>query len=227
MKLCAKLIMKNTSLVAFLALLMLSACAPQITKETDSGKTVVDGDDVETEVVPDKGDPEARFTAALKKMKRGNLKEARADFFSLSQDFPEYPGTYINLGIIHQKQNRRDQAIGSYSKANKLDPKNLVALNLLAQAFKEDSNFVRAESTWKQAVDIDPGYTPALLNLGLMLESQNRNEEAIGFYQQYLTALKGEDLRVKVWIAELKENIAANSAVTVESAVSPDAQTGQ
>ena len=210
-----KSLLVNGIRASALAVFLLAGCAPQTTKPDDTDTSELAGEDEETDVVPDKGDPEARFKVALKKLKRGKLKDARKDFFTLSQDFPDYPGPYINLGIIHQKQKRRDQAIGSYSRAQKLDENNVVALNLLALAFQEDKNFERAEKNWKKAIAADSSYTPAMFNLGLMLEDQGRNAEAISYYKQYLAAAKKDDLRVKVWIAELSAKVPQPTA-TIE-----------
>src|SRR5437870_6879531 len=61
--------------------------------------------------VPDKGDVQARFRAALQMMREKKLPDAEAAFVALDQDFPKNSGTLTNLGIIYAKSNRLNQAL--------------------------------------------------------------------------------------------------------------------
>jgi tetratricopeptide (TPR) repeat protein len=168
-----------------------------------------------TAPAPDKGDPQARFNAAVQLMKERKLQEAEAAFVALSGDFPQYSGTMTNLGILYAKTNRRDQAIGALTKATALNGKNAVAWNWLGMVLREAGDNTSAERSYNKALSIKPDYALAHLNLGVLYDAHlGRPAEALGHYKEYQRLAGKDELRVAAWIAEIESKNIVSKPVT-------------
>ncbi len=155
--------------------------------------------------VPDKGDPRARFSAALELWRQNQIAEAEQAFKALVEDFPDHAGPWTNLGILFAKSNRRDQAIGALGKAATLNPQNKVAFNWLGILYREAGNIERARMAYERALAIDPDYALAHYNLGVLLDAHlKRPADALPHYRDYLRLAKNDDLKVMAWIAEIE-----------------------
>jgi tetratricopeptide (TPR) repeat protein len=155
--------------------------------------------------VPDKGDPRARFNAALDLWRQNQIAEAEDAFKALVEDFPDHAGPWTNLGILFAKSNRREQAIGALGKAATLNPQNKVAFNWLGILHREAGNLERARQAYERALTIDPDYALAHYNLGVLLDAHlKRPADALPHYRDYLRLAKTDDLRVMAWIAEIE-----------------------
>lgn len=154
---------------------------------------------------PDKGDPQARFNAALELMKTRKLPEAEQAFFALARDFPDFSGPYTNLGIIYAKSNRREQALVMLSKATALNSRNHVAWNWLGVVARESGNTSRAEQAYNRALSAKPDYALAHLNLGILYDQHlNQPQNALRHYREYQRFAGSEQLQVVAWIADLE-----------------------
>lgn len=160
--------------------------------------------------LPDKGDPQARFDAAMTLWRDNQIAEAEAAFVGLAQDFPDHSGPWTNLGILFAKSNRRDQALGALGKAVTLNPKNKVAYNWLGILYRETGDLNRARLSYEKALQLDPDYALAHYNLGLLLDAHLKQPAAaLPHYRAYLQSGDGQagnadDLRVLAWIAEIE-----------------------
>lgn len=210
---------KTPGLVAGLLALLLCACStgggprPRTTP-TPGPAPVVPQAEPEPEPIPEpeQDDPEGRFDAALRLMRTGKTQEAIDAFYELTQDFPAFSGPYTNLGLLYAERGLREPAIGALSEAVRLNPRNKVALNLLAVQYMEYGNYVRAEQTWQQALAVDPAYPAAHLNLGMLYEQHlGRPRAAIEAYRAYQRASGGDALMVDVWVAELEARLPATT----------------
>ena len=62
--------------------------------------------------------------------------------------------------------------------------------------------FDMAEQAYRSALDADPAYGPAILNLGVLLDLYlQRPVAALGFYESYQATLAEPDPRVAAWIS--------------------------
>jgi tetratricopeptide (TPR) repeat protein len=154
---------------------------------------------------PDKGDPRARFNAALDLWRQNQIAEAEEAFKALANDFPDHAGPWTNLGILFARSNRRDQAIGALGKAATLNPQNKVAFNWLGILYREAGNHDRARLSYERALAIDPDYALAHYNLAVLLDAHlKRPADALPHYRDYLRLAKTDDLKVMAWIAEIE-----------------------
>ena len=155
--------------------------------------------------MPDKGDPQARFDAALTLWRNNQIGEAEEAFVSLAQDFPQHAGPWTNLGILYAISNRREQAVGALTKAASLNPKNKVAYNWLGILSRESGDLNRARLAYDKALQLDPDYALAHYNLGLLLDAHLKQPAAaLPHYRAYLQDGAADDLRVLAWIAEIE-----------------------
>lgn len=180
----------------------------------------------DTPAEPDKGDPEARFKQALDLMKTKKTADAEAAFLKLAQDFPDFAGPQMNLGILYGKSNRRDVAISAFNKAATLNPQNAGAFNWLGIVYRESGNYPMAQQAYEKALQIRPNYPAVHLNLGILFDEYlKRPDDALPHYRLYLQQYGKEDLRVLAWIAEIEDQKkkAAEAAATAAAAAAATA----
>lgn len=91
------------------------------------------------------------------------------------------------LGIAYQLMFDLSDAMQSYQRAHKLDPKNSNVLNNLGTVFDAMKQYHNAEKMYRKALKIDPHSALILKNLGTNLLAQHKYEKG---WQQYQTAIK-------------------------------------
>ncbi len=155
--------------------------------------------------LPDKGDPQARFSAALSLWQQNQIAETEEALKALIADFPEFSGPWTNLGILYAKSNRRDQAIGAMTKAISLNPDNDIAYNWLGILYRESRDYVRARSAYDKALDINPDSALAHYNLAILLDEHLKQPaQALPHYAAYQKLSGKQDLKVMAWVAEIE-----------------------
>jgi tetratricopeptide (TPR) repeat protein len=166
----------------------------------------------------DKGDPDARFKAALALMKDKKHAEAQAAFAQLAVDFPEYSGPLTDLGILFAQAKHREAAFAALSKAVAANPKNAIAQNWLGIVYRESGDYAHAEQAYRGALAARPDYAPAHLNLGILYDvCLKRPQDALEQYRAYQQYAGDDKLMVAVWIKELE----AGDTMTASSGSAP------
>lgn len=154
----------------------------------------------------DKGDPDARFKAALNLMKQNQPQDAETALGELARDFPQFSGPFTDLGIIYAKSKRVQPAIQAFTRAAIANPQNPLVYNWLGILLRESKDYVRAEQAYKKALAINPDYAAANLNLGILYDAYlNRPQDALPHYKAYQRMGGQDDLRVLVWIAQIEK----------------------
>lgn len=154
----------------------------------------------------DKGDPDARFKAALDLMKQGQTQDAETALTDLIKDFPQYSGPLTELGMIYVKSKRMDLAATAFAKAVAANSQNAVAYNWQGILYREANDWSRAEQAYKRALSIDSNYANAHLNLGILYDVYlKRPNDALDQYKEYQRLGGADDLRVLVWVADLEK----------------------
>jgi tetratricopeptide (TPR) repeat protein len=172
----------------------------------------------------DRGDPDARFKAALDLMKQNQPQEAEAALTALVKDFPQYSGPLTDLGVIYFKSKRLDLAASAFAKAINDNPQNSVAYNWQGMLFREGRDYGRAEQAYKHALSLNSDYANAHLNLGILYDVYlKRPADALPHYKDYQRLGGAEDLRVLVWVADIEKAQAAARAATPAPAAKPAA----
>lgn len=181
----------------------LSACS--MLKPDDARPQPQPGAPILAPALPDKGDPEARFSAAMALWQRNDIAEAEAALKALTDDFPEFSGPWTNLGILYAKSNRRALAVAALSRAATLNAKNDVAFNWLGILNREAGDLERARLAYQKALDANPDSALAHYNLAILLDAHLKQPQAaLPHYAAYQQLSGTDDLKVLAWVAEIK-----------------------
>src|SRR5205809_6404919 len=94
----------------------------------------------------------------------------------------------LSRGLQAHLAGRLDEATVAYFEALRRDPRNKFAYYDLGQIAQISSRPVAAESYYRLALEIDPGFGPALFNLAILRVEAGSAQEAIDLYQTLLVA---------------------------------------
>lgn len=150
------------------------------------------------------------FEQATAVMASGDFVDAELRFKEFVLLYPDYPGAYVNLAIIHAQNEDDANARAALDRALALDADHAPALNQLGMLLRRNGNFLEAEAAYLKAVTVSPDYALAHYNLGVLNELYlQRLDMALQHFETY-QALVGEDKQVEKWIADLRRRVAAN-----------------
>jgi tetratricopeptide (TPR) repeat protein len=197
--------------VAVLTLLMLAGCAGGSPGKAPEARRASVG--ATPGAVP--GDlavpPEVQtlYEQAVASMTAGDYVDAELRFKEFLLQYPDYPGAYVNLAIIHANNDNNDAARSVLDAALALNPNHPAALNQLGMLLRRNGKFLEAEAAYLKAVTVSPDYALAHYNLGVLNELYlQRLDAALQNFEAY-QALVGEDEQVAKWIADLRRRVAA------------------
>lgn len=191
-----------------LAAALLAACAGAPPAPEPAPRPDVDAT-LEEEYTPARdGTPEERLQEALAFVRNDQIGAAEQALTALAAEFPEHSGALTNLGILQSRNGRHSEAIISLTEAARRNTRNTVAMNWLAHCYRSTRQPERAERVWLDALRVDPNYTAAHINLGLLYEDVLADaESAIRHYRAAWDTSGGEELRVLPWIAQLEARL--------------------
>jgi Flp pilus assembly protein TadD len=150
------------------------------------------------------------YEQATAVMAAGNFVDAELRFEEFVLLYPDYPGAYVNLAIIHAGAENDEAARVALDAALALDPEHPVALNHLGMLLRKNGNFLEAEAAYMKAVTVSPDYALAHYNLGVLNELYLQRLGAALQHFEIYQSLVGEDKQVEKWIADLRRRVAAN-----------------
>lgn len=142
-------------------------------------------------------------------MAAGDLTEAELRLEAFVLEYPDYPGAWVDLGILHTAQGDDAAAETCITKALELEPEHAIALNQLGMLRRRQGRFAEAEDAYLKAVTADPEYALAHYNLGVLYELYMQQlETALQHFELY-QELSGEDEQVAKWIVDLQRRVNA------------------
>jgi tetratricopeptide (TPR) repeat protein len=149
------------------------------------------------------------YEQAAAAMAAGDFLDAELRFKEFLLRYPDYPGAYVNLAIIHANNNDSEATEAALDAALQLNPNNPEALNQLGMLLRRNGKFLEAEAAYLKAVTVRPDYALAHYNLGVLNELYlQRLDEALRHFETY-QELVGDDKQVEKWISDLKRRVAA------------------
>jgi tetratricopeptide (TPR) repeat protein len=151
--------------------------------------------------------PEAvqQFDNAVAMVNAGNVAAAEGAFRSLASAYPSYSGPLVNLGILHAKAGRLDEAEKALKGALERKADSATAYNQLGIVYRRQGRFKEADEAYTRAVQIDPSYANAYLNLGVLCDLYlQQPERALEAFERYLSLASAPDEKVSAWVKELK-----------------------
>lgn len=89
-------------------------------------------------------------------------------------------------GLCFQRLNRVNDAIFTFEKAIKLNPKNIAAKNNLALSLKNIKNYQRAENLMKEILENNPNYLNTIVNLANLKNETYYFDDALAYYKKAL-----------------------------------------
>ena len=153
-----------------------------------------------------------QFAQAVALLQAGKLTDAELELKQLILAYPEYPGPYVNLGLLYERA-------GKYAEAEQA----LRQAHAEGHAQRTDllPNWASPIASWaasrtprvrmRQAIKIDPNYAPAHLNLGVLCDLYlQQPQRALEALERYMELSGNSDKRVATWIAELKARVGSN-----------------
>jgi tetratricopeptide (TPR) repeat protein len=135
-------------------------------------------------------DPGALLHEAAQHARNGRLPDAIAGYERVLRRWPDLPNSWYNLALLQRRAGQFDAALASYRQAldrGVAQPEE-VHLNrgaIFADALRRDDD---AERELVQALQINPSYVPALLNLANLNEDRGRRDAALALYERLLAA---------------------------------------
>jgi tetratricopeptide (TPR) repeat protein len=199
--------MRYTKFVAIMALCagMISGCAG--TGETKNGTTASQSpaQSAKPQISPQ---VHQSYDDALKAMRVGDNKKAKALLLSLTKTRPDLSGPYTNLGLIYFREGNIDDAETAFQQAIKVNPKSAVSYNHLGIINRGKGKFKEAKKDYQRALKINDGYAYAHLNLGILYDLYLGDlHKALDHYNRFQSLSPQKDKEVEKWIADLRRRI--------------------
>ncbi len=197
---------------AMLLLIVFAGCASGgsvSAPESGPGSRRTDAGDGEQSALPVPPQVQTLYEQAASAMAAGDFVDAQLRFKEFLLHYPDYPGAYVNLAIIHATNDNNEAAKTALDAALRLNANHPAALNQLGMLLRRNGKFFEAEAAYLKAVTVSPDYALAHYNLGILNELYlQRLDVALHHFETY-QALVGEDKQVEKWIADLRRRIAA------------------
>jgi tetratricopeptide (TPR) repeat protein len=153
------------------------------------------------------------FDDARRAMRAGRMEEAERGFKSVIQFHPDLGGPHANLGVIYRQANKLPEAVAELELAVKASPRQPVYFNQLGVTYRLQGQFAKAREAYERAIDLDPNYAAATLNLGILNDLYFWDgKRALELYDRYLALTPGGDATVTKWVADLKNRKPAAQA---------------
>jgi tetratricopeptide (TPR) repeat protein len=92
------------------------------------------------------------------------------------------------LGYLALNEGRNDEAAGYYENALKIDDRDEMIFYNFGAALYNTGKYLKADSILKKGLEKNPDFEPILMYLGNIARSQNKDDEAIGYYERVIEA---------------------------------------
>ena len=144
----------------------------------------------------------------MQKLDAGDFAGARPILEQLVAAEPALAAPAVNLGMLHAREGRWQEAEASLQEGLRREAANAAALNELAAVQREAGRFADAEASYRQALAADPGHYRTHRNFAVLLDLYLwRPAEALQQFESYLAKSGAADRQVSGWIAELKRRV--------------------
>ena len=130
----------------------------------------------------------ALVLAPLGKEEEANFELQRAYEFHA----PNGPAWSV-FGLAHANLHQWDRAADCYRRAAADDPHNQLMFELLGEALQEKGDLPGAMAAWRQALELQPAYLDASLNLAVALAQSGNTDEAVKLLTTALQAHPREE----------------------------------
>lgn len=151
----------------------------------------------------------ALFNQAVESIKQGRTELALQLFNEVVASNPATPRAYTNIGLLYLHKQDNESAKQAFTQAIEQDKKDAVAYNHLAVIQRQEGLFKLALFNYYKAIDADPDYANARLNLGILLDVYLQDlPKALQQYEKY-QQLTSSNEEVDKWVIDIKRRIEA------------------
>jgi tetratricopeptide (TPR) repeat protein len=206
----------SSHIIALIAAALLTACqgVPQPTPQPQAvvAETPLPASPVAEVATPAKPEPigfhEQLYEQALAALKSGDTEQALVLLTQLSQDTPDKPLLFTNLGLAYFQLQQSELAEQAFGQAIARNPKDAVAYNHLGILQRHKGLFQEALVQYQRAIEIDSDYARAHLNLGILFDLYLQDlEKALQQYRKYLDLTNEENAQVAGWIVDIERRL--------------------
>ena len=133
--------------------------------------------------------PEPQIRQAQALQQAGRLADAEQAYAQILARWPALPDCWYNLGVVQRLQGRAEAALASYREAldHGVTRPEEVHLNRAVILTDALQRVPEAESELHTALQLNPTYLPAMLNLANLHEDRGQREEARALYGKILS----------------------------------------
>src|SRR5688572_7030351 len=144
----------------------------------------------------------------------GRIVEAIAAYEQLLELRPDLPDSWYNLGWLRRQARRFPEALAAYSEALQrgVNQPEEVHLNRAVILTDHLGRSGEAQAELEAALERNPRYVPALLNLGNLHEDHGRRAEAKSAYERALAIEPGNRLAL-ARLTGVTETSSADAAI--------------
>jgi Flp pilus assembly protein TadD len=146
----------------------------------------------------------AEFTRALSLMRGADSTQAILEMQVLTQSYPDLPGPYANLGVLHRNANQLAESEAALAKATERAPWDAQTWTEYGLTLRQAGKFAESRAAYEHALKANPSYAPAHRNLGVLLDLFLDDPLAAQTELETYKTLSGEDKPVSGWLAELR-----------------------
>jgi tetratricopeptide (TPR) repeat protein len=146
----------------------------------------------------------SEFTRALTLMRGADPTQAILEMQVLTQSYPDLPGPYANLGILHRNANQLAESEAALAKATERAAWDAQTWNEYGLTLRQAGKFTEARAAYERATQVNPSYAPAHRNLGVLLDLFLDDPVTAQAELETYKTLTGEDKPVSGWLAELR-----------------------
>jgi tetratricopeptide (TPR) repeat protein len=212
----------SSHIIALLLAALLSACqslpepAPEVMHESGAEIKPVSTDNATTSATELVAEPEPvpvdldqlAYEDAIAALKNGAVDKALKLLTRLSQDAPDKPRLFTNLGLAHFQLQQSELAEQAFRQAIARDSDDAMAHNHLGILQRRQGRFQDALQEYKRAIKIDSKYAHAHLNLGILFDLYLQDlEKALQQYRKYQKLVSEENTQVAGWIVDIERRL--------------------
>ncbi len=151
------------------------------------------------------------YQQAMKSTRAGEIDNAIEQFTRVVKTNPSAKHAFTNLGLlyIHKKQNR--EAKVAFLNAIEQNKNDAIAYNHLAVIQRQQGEFKLSLFNYYKAINADPDYANAHLNLGILLDIYLQDLPlALEQYEIFQKLTGNNNQQVEKWVIDIKRRIAAD-----------------
>jgi Flp pilus assembly protein TadD len=212
----------SSHIIALLMTVLLSACqslpepAPEVMPESGAEIKPVSTGNATTSAAELVAEPEPvpvdldqlAYEEASAALRNGAADKALKLLTRLSQDTPDKPRLFTNLGLAHFQLKQSELAEQAFQQAIARNSDDAVAHNHLGILQRQQGRFQDALQEYQRAIKIDSKYAHAHLNLGILFDLYLQDlEKALQQYRKYQKLTSEENTQVAGWIIDIERRL--------------------